>query len=136
MTDEPSKRPLFQFGDDTDLPQEDGSMQRTPPQGQLALTGPSPRASNGPLPVRGDLAHIRLAGRYFVPHYAVPMPHKVGHLIWLRAAADLSSDEICELPVGSTFNVLDIAGGWAWGQSEEDGPVGYVPMSNLEASAP
>ena len=28
-------------------------------------------------PVRGDLAHIRCAGLIFVPHYAVPMPHRV-----------------------------------------------------------
>ena len=28
-------------------------------------------------PVRGDLAHVRLAGRYFVPHYAVPALHSV-----------------------------------------------------------
>ncbi|MEZ5734825.1 MAG: hypothetical protein R3E09_03310 [Novosphingobium sp.] len=30
--------------------------------------------------------------------------------------------------------MLDITGGWAWGQYGEDGPVGYVPMSNLQAS--
>jgi hypothetical protein len=100
----------------------------------FAMTGPSVSADPGCLPVRGDLAHIKLAGRYFVPHYAVPMPRRVIAPIWLRTAGRLDSDEICEVPVGATFNVLDISGGWAWGQYGEDGPVGYVPMSNLEAA--
>lgn len=97
------------------------------------MTGPSVSAEPGCLPVRGDLAHIRLAGHYFVPHYAVPMPHAVSNPIALRPAPDLSSDEICDVPVGTTFNVLDIVGGWAWGQIGEDGSVGYLPMSHLEA---
>lgn len=100
----------------------------------LVMTGPSVSADPGCLPVRGDLAHIKLAGRYFVPHYAVPMPHKVVAQLWLRAAPKLDANEICEVPVGASFDVLDISGDWAWGQFGEDGPVGYVPMSNLESA--
>lgn len=129
--------PIFAFGDTTALATEDSHTRPagTFPgiEGMLAMTGPSVKADPGCLPVRGDLAHIKLAGLYFVPHYAVPMPHRVSHLIWLRSAGDLSSDEICQIPVGTIFNVLDIVGGWAWGQIGEEGSVGYVPMSNLEA---
>lgn len=101
----------------------------------LAMTGPSIPADSGYLPVRGDLAHIRLAGRCFVPHYAVPMPHKVLAAASLRATGRLDADEICDVPVGAIFNVLDMSGGWAWGQCGEDGPVGYLPLSDLEATA-
>jgi hypothetical protein len=99
----------------------------------LALTGPSVTAEAGHLPVRGDLAHIKLAGRYFVPHYAVPMPHHVIGTVRLHDAARADAPEVCTLPAGATFDVLDIAGNWAWGQFGEDGPVGYVPLESLRA---
>ncbi len=85
-------------------------------------------------PVRGDLAHIRCAGRIFVPHYAVPMPHRVGAggaALVRSAAAD--APVLTTLAPGARFNVLDLAGGWAWGQHDEAGLVGYVPISALEA---
>jgi hypothetical protein len=102
----------------------------------LALTGPSVTAEAGHLPVRGDLAHIKLAGRYFVPHYAVPMPHLTAAATSLRAAAKPEAQEICALAAGTAFDVLDIAGGWAWGQHGENGPVGYVPLADLKAAKP
>jgi hypothetical protein len=104
------------------------------PEGMLALTGPSVTAEAGHLPVRGDLAHIKLAGRYFVPHYAVPMPHVIATVACLRMAAKPEAQEICALPAGGAFDVLDIAGGWAWGQYGENGPVGYVPLADLQAA--
>jgi len=60
----------------------------------LAMTGPSVTADPGCLPVRGDLAHIKLAGLCFVPHYAVPMPHR------LTAATGRQSMR----PIGSRFS--------------------------------
>ena len=101
----------------------------------LTLSGPIVSTNLDRVALRGDLAHIKLAGRYFVPHYAVPMPHVVTRPMWLRAASSLASPEICELSTGGSFDVLDMAGDWAWGQYGEDGPVGYVLLSNLEASA-
>lgn len=104
------------------------------PRGQLALTGPSIKAAPGHLPVRGDLAHIKLAGRYFVPHYASPMPHRAkAEGATLRAAGRDDADEICNLSGGMMFNVLDIAGGWSWGQIGDDGRVGYVATRELES---
>jgi hypothetical protein len=85
--------------------------------------------------VRGDLAHIRCAGRIFVPHYAVPMPHRViaGGAALLRSLRR-DAEVLTDLAPGDVFNVLDIAGGWAWGQVGDDGLVGYVPMAALEAA--
>ena len=54
----------------------DTDPQGTAPQGPFALSGPVPRPAPG-LPLRGDVAHIGLAGKYFVPHYAVPQPRAV-----------------------------------------------------------
>jgi len=83
--------------------------------------------------VRGDLAHIRLAGEVFVPHYAVPMPHRLKQDASLLAAARGDADVLGNVPAEATFEVLDIAGDWAWGTVGEDGPVGYLPLSALEA---
>ena len=88
-------------------------------------------------PVRGDLADIRLAGRYFVPHYAVPQPRFVGgNSAPLLSAARTDADVYETLAAGSAFAVLDIAGAWTWGQAGgENGPVGYVALDRLEALA-
>ncbi|TCM31135.1 hypothetical protein EDF59_12569 [Novosphingobium sp. ST904] len=101
--------------------------------GLLAMTGPSVTADPGCLPVRGDLAHIKLAGLCFVPHYAVPMPHAILAGAVLRVTGRTDAEPIRDLPEGETFNVLDIAGNWAWGQFGEDGQVGYLPLDALKA---
>ncbi|MBP6364414.1 MAG: hypothetical protein KA329_12950, partial [Novosphingobium sp.] len=65
-----ANRPLFQFGDTAILT-------AAIPTGQLSLSGPAEKLDAAHWPVRGDLAHIRLAGRCFVPHYAVPMERTI-----------------------------------------------------------
>jgi hypothetical protein len=104
------------------------------PTGQLPLSGPSEKLDSAHWPVRGDLAHIRLAGRCFVPHYAVPMVHGVraGGAV-LRRAANTQSEPLGELAAHQTFDVLDIVGDWCWGESGAGGLVGYVPAAQLEA---
>ena len=122
-----AKRPVFRFEGPDPLPAS------VIPASQHCLSGPAERLDALFWPVRGDLAHIRLAGRVFVPHYAVPMERKV-----IAAGADLrvageAAAEVREaLTGGSIFNVLDIAGGWAWGQVGEAGCVGYLPLGALE----
>ncbi|HUD30229.1 MAG TPA: SH3 domain-containing protein [Novosphingobium sp.] len=101
----------------------------------LAMTGPSVRADPGCLPVRGDLAHVKLAGLYFVPHYAAPMPRALRAGAVLNATGRDDGEAVMDLPAGAIFNVLDISGQWAWGQLGEDGPVGYVALGQLEAQA-
>jgi hypothetical protein len=114
------------------LPEAHSLARPAEPRRCFALTGPSPIAETGHLPVRGDLAHIRLAGRCFVPHYAVPVRYAAkAQGAALRVANRAEADAICELAKGELFDVLDIAGDWAWGQLGEDGPVGYVAIAQL-----
>jgi Bacterial dipeptidyl-peptidase Sh3 domain len=122
-----ANRPLFQFGEpDTVTP-------NAIPSHQLALSGPSEKLDAPHWPVRGDLAHVRLAGRVFVPHYAVPMEHYVIEAGATLRVAGREDAELREVLAGGTlFNVLDMAGGWAWGQVGEDGFVGYLPLEALQ----
>jgi len=103
------------------------------PQGPFALTGPAPKVDPSTLPLRGDLAHIALAGRYFVPHYAVPQPRTVmpGGAALMTAAGE-DGTEIVTMMEGDSFEVLDVTGGWAWGCLSVKGPVGYVHVDRLE----
>ncbi len=122
-----AKRPVFSFSGQIELT-ESGL-----PSGQLTLSGPSERLDAGHWPVRGDLAHVRLAGKVFVPHYAVPMPRSIVPCgASLLAQGNKESELRQELGGGTLFNVLDFSGGWAWGQVGEDGFVGYLPMEALE----
>lgn len=107
---------------------------QTIPTGQLSLAGPAEKLDAAHWPVRGDLAHIRLAGRCFVPHYAVPMERRVAAGGASLLAAGKPDAELREvLAAGTLFNVLDLTGGWAWGQVGDDGFVGYLPVEALEA---
>lgn len=102
------------------------------PGTSFTLSGPSAKLDPRRLPVRGDLAHIRLAGNVFVPHYVVPMPHLVnGAGADLRTLGRADADLIEHLATGTLFNVLDLSGGWAWGQVGADGVVGYVPIDSI-----
>ena len=126
-----ANRPLFEFGEHKDLPAT-ASPFGTIPAGQLMLGGPSEKLDAAHWPVRGDLAHIRLAGRCFVPHYAVPMERLVaGSGATLRVAGNVLAEPRAQLAGGTLFNVLDMSGGWAWGQVGEDGFVGYLPLEAL-----
>ena len=114
------------------------------PKGQFHLAGPARKLDAAHWPVRRDLAHIALAGRCFVPHYAAPMPHAVGAAETpLALSPKPGADRVGTLAAGSVFDVLDVAGGWAWGItacpegastcgiSGLGGLVGYVPVTAL-----
>lgn len=121
-----ANRPLFNFGEPHTV------TASAIPTGQLSLAGPAEKLDAAHWPVRGDLAHIRLAGRCFVPHYAVPMERQVvpcGAKLFALNSKDAEVREV--LAGGALFNVLDITGGWAWGQVGEDGFVGYLPVEAL-----
>ena len=108
----------------------------TRPRNIYALTGPQPKADPAHTPLRGDLAHIGLAGRFFVPHYAVPQPRSVmpGGAP-LMAGIGEGAQELCTLMEGDSFEVLEVSGGWAWGCLSLEGPVGYIRVDRLEALA-
>ena len=133
-----ANRPIFRFGGTQTL------MQSTIPTGQLGLAGPAEKLDAAHWPVRGDLAHIALAGRCFVPHYAVPMPHTLADAAALQAQPREDAETLDRLPTGARFDVLDMAGSWAWGiVASTDAPnegvsglgglVGYLPLAALTA---
>ena len=105
------------------------------PLGPFALSGVAPRPDPATVPIRGDLAHIALAGRYFVPHYARPRAYRIIADTPLRAAAASDSDSRAQLAAGSQFDVLDCEGAWAWGCVGEEGPVGWVALDAVEPAA-
>ena len=135
-----ANRPLFYFEGPPELTETAAEIAHD--TSQLTLSGPSEKLDAAHWPVRGDLAHIRLAGRCFVPHYAVPMPHAVkAPGAMLRKLAQAEADVLEELPEGASFDVLEMSGGWCWGQAAGDigsdgGYVGYVPHHLLVPLAP
>jgi hypothetical protein len=115
------------------LTDADHDTDATLPQGPFALKGPVSKPDARRVPLRGDLAHIALAGRYFVPHYAVPQPRTVmpGGAKLLSATGE-DAEELVTLMEGDSFEVLDVTGGWAWGCLSLEGPVGFVHIDRLE----
>jgi hypothetical protein len=103
----------------------------------FALSGPTDKVDPARLPLRGDLAHVRRAGKYFVPHYAVPMPHAIeAGGAPLLASIKSQADVLAHLAGGSRFDVLDIAGPWAWGECPQSGLVGYIAHDRLTEIEP
>lgn len=83
-------------------------------------------------PIRGDLADIKLAGKLFAPHYAVPLLRScVESSVVMHEEADGDSTPISELLMGEDFALLDVSGKWAWGYSLHDDYLGYVQLSTL-----
>jgi len=106
----------------------------------FALGGPMKIADPARTPVRGDLADIALAGRYFVPHYAVPLERRVtSGGAQLLGASRADAQVLAALEANTDFAVLDVAGGWAWGQcgpcGEQTGLVGYIALDRLVDAA-
>lgn len=90
-------------------------------------------------PARPDLAAAHLKGKIAAPRYAEGVPYRIVRgRAGLRAKPDRDATMDNELLFGEGFTVYDIANGWAWGQSAEDGYVGYLRDVALgeEASAP
>ena len=53
----------------------------------------------------------------------------------IRRAPDSETEQMDQLLFGETFKVLEITDGWAWGQADRDGYVGYVRLADLEPGA-
>jgi hypothetical protein len=85
-------------------------------------------------PVRPDLAAESLRGRVVAPRFAAPRPMRVAVPIApLTARPDAEAALDSQLLLGEGFDVYDSADGWAWGQAQTDGYVGYVPAACLGA---
>ena len=85
--------------------------------------------------VRRDLADVRLADRVFAPHYAAPLPRILVQDIALRAAPAADSEILVPLKAGDSFEVLEFAGGNAWGTAPGAGLVGYLDATALGENA-
>ncbi len=86
-------------------------------------------------PARPDLAAERLRGVVEAERFVAPVRRRVvrGVLpLWSRPGA---KGLAAELLFGAGFDVLEEAGGLAWGQAVRDGYVGFVPAEGLGAPA-
>lgn len=102
------------------------------PTGDLGLKGPVQKPAPGTLALRGDLAHIALAGVHLAAHYVIPYTCTVG-----QGGVDVMENTRDDSPVvtrfdaGTTIEVLDVAGGWIWGCLGPQGPSGYMQRSKI-----
>ena len=96
------------------------------------MNSPGPEPDPRLHPRRADLAAEELRGRVDAPRFAAGEDHHVGD-----GPADLRRRPQPDAPLdsqllpGEGFRAYDISEGWAWGQAEPDGYVGYVPMRHL-----
>lgn len=104
----------------------------TVPGGDIGLKGPVAKPAPGTLPLRGDLAHIALAGTHLAAHYVIPQVRTIG-----ANGADVMENTRDDSPVithfeaGINIEVLDVAGDWIWGCLSPEGPSGYMKASDL-----
>lgn len=104
----------------------------TVPSGGLGLMGPVEKPAPGTIPLRGDLAHIALAGVHLAAHYVIPYVRTVG-----PNGADVMENTRDDSPVithfepGTEIEVLDVAGDWIWGCLGPSGPSGYMKADCL-----
>jgi Bacterial dipeptidyl-peptidase Sh3 domain len=88
-------------------------------------------------PARADLAAEHLRGRIEAPHYVAGTLREVaGPLASLRRAPHHTAQLDTELLMGERLTVYEVKDGWAWGQAEHDGYVGYVSADLLIAPRP
>lgn len=102
------------------------------PAGILGLRGPVEKPEPGTLPVRGDLAHIALAGKHLAAHYVIPTAVIVGNAvaeILLMPSDD--AETVVTVNAGSRLEILDTEGDWVWACIGPDGPSGYCKSSAL-----
>ena len=86
---------------------------------------------------RPDLAARPLEGVTVAGAYADPRPMTaVVPAAPLRAAPDAEAEQVDQVLFGETFEVLEEAGGFCWGQARRDGYVGYVARADLGPLAP
>jgi len=83
-------------------------------------------------PARPDLAAAHLKGRVEASRYVVGTEREVQVP---RAPLTARPDDTCslssELLAGERFTVYEERDGWAWGQADSDGYVGYLPAEAL-----
>lgn len=85
-------------------------------------------------PVRGDLAADSLREQFPGRRYSQGKANRVViDGTPLRFSPDTAATMESQLIYGESFTVYEDRDGWAWGQNDGDGYVGYVPSSGLRA---
>jgi len=85
---------------------------------------------------RPDLADARLQGLVAAGAYAAPVAHRcIAPSAALRRGPDRAAEQLDQLLFGEGFDVLEVKGGWAWGQARRDGYVGFVAVDALAQGA-
>jgi cell wall-associated NlpC family hydrolase len=85
-------------------------------------------------PARPDLAAASLRGIVAAPRYVEGEARQVIEtVVTLRKDPDFSASIDTELLYGEVFTVYDEMEGWAWGQAEKDGYVGWLSANALGA---
>jgi cell wall-associated NlpC family hydrolase len=88
-------------------------------------------------PVRPDLADERLRGRVEVPRYSAGTAMRVvAPSAPLRREPRPDAALDTEALMGEAAVIYDEDEGWAWGQLQSDGYVGYIPSAALAPSGP
>jgi len=81
---------------------------------------------------RADIAHSSLEGKIKATRFAEGEIRQLfAHSAPIRNTPRHDGTQISELLFGEGFLVLDENEGWAWGQSIQDGYVGYIPAHDL-----
>lgn len=84
-------------------------------------------------PARSDLAAASLKGKVKADRFVEGVRYQVKSGVSpLRETPFLSARLETQLLRGEVFTVYDSVGGWAWGQSEHDGYVGYVRVEDFD----
>jgi len=109
-----------------------GAKKYVVPDGPLGLSGPVEKPLPGTLPLRGDLAHVALAGTHLAAHYVIPQEGTIGPngaAVFENTRDD--SPIVARFEPGTVIEVLDVAGPWIWGCLGPEGPSGYIKANCL-----
>ncbi len=102
------------------------------PTGGLGLKGPVERPAPGTLALRGDLAHIALAGTHLAAHYVIPQIWTVGDQgVDVMETIRDDSPLVTHFEAGTKVEVIDVSGDWIWGCLGPEGPSGYMKANAL-----
>lgn len=81
---------------------------------------------------RPDLAELALEGVLKAEAYRPTQPMQCIHALSdVRADPSTGAQRLDQLAFGEVFEVLEVAGGWAWGRARRDGIVGHVATASL-----
>jgi cell wall-associated NlpC family hydrolase len=84
-------------------------------------------------PARSDLAAAKLRGQVNADRFVDGVPHQAKSGVSpLRETPSLSARLETQLLHGEVFDIYDQVGAWAWGQSAQDGYVGYVRVEDFD----